>query len=56
LWYDQAAAANLQNIDLMHAGWEGNGLGQPDGLAAIAGEHRGACHGIISMYIQSGYT
>jgi hypothetical protein len=26
LRYDQAAAANLQNIYLMHARWKGNGL------------------------------
>jgi hypothetical protein len=53
---DDAAAADLQNVDLMHILRKGDGLGQPDGLTAIAGEHRGACHGVISLYIQLGYT
>jgi hypothetical protein len=40
----------------MHARWEGNGLRQPDGLAAIASEYRGSSHRFITMYIQLGYT
>jgi hypothetical protein len=42
LRYDQTAATNLQNIDVMHGRWEGNGLRQPDDLTAIASEYRGS--------------
>src|SRR5579864_5327191 len=48
LRYDQTAAANLHYIDLMDARREGDRLGQPHGLAAIAGEYRGACHDLTS--------
>jgi hypothetical protein len=42
---------------LMHAFRKSDGLGQTDGLAAIAGEYRGTCHGTtLCMYIQMGYT
>jgi hypothetical protein len=42
LGHNDAAAADLQNIDLMHAVGERNSLGQSHGLAAIYDEHGGA--------------
>ena len=49
LRHDHAAAADLQNVDPMHLLRKGDILGQTDGLAAIAGEYGGTCHGIISV-------
>lgn len=36
---DHPAAADLQNIHLMHILGKGYGLGQAHGLTAVAGEH-----------------
>ena len=55
LRHNQAAVADLQNIYLMHARREGNCLGQPYSLAAIAGEYCRARHGTDSMYIELAY-
>jgi len=49
LWHDHAAVADLQNVDPMHVLRKGDILGQPDRLAAIAGEYGGTRHGIISV-------
>src|SRR5258706_507551 len=49
LRHDHPAAADLQNVDLMHALRKGDGLGEPDRLAAVAGEYSGLGHGFACV-------
>jgi hypothetical protein len=45
LWHDHAAAADLQNVDLVHARRKGDGSRQPDNLAMVDSEYSRACYG-----------